>query len=74
VLNVTGITNNQALKDINGLENLTTGYFLRIIDNPSLLDFCGLQNPSFDFQFIEISGNAFNPTLSEITNGNCSNL
>lgn len=63
----------QNLDFLSGLE--TVGERISIFLNTALSDFCGLQTlaqSGFLGEFYT-SSNAFNPTLEEVANGNCSN-
>ena len=64
------IQNNLSLTHLNGLENLTSSYGTsEISNNESLVNFCGLINFTSN---LTIYDNAYNPTLEDIQNGNCS--
>ncbi|WP_417443859.1 cadherin repeat domain-containing protein [Joostella sp.] len=69
------IQNNVSLQNLNGLINLKKvnyGY-MRITDNTSLRDFCGLSLiASTSTVGYNIRDNYYNPTKDDIKNGNCS--
>lgn len=69
--------NNTSLSSLNGLENLTQiGNTVNFVGNSSLSDFCALQTVMQTFipsSNPSIYNNLFNPTITEISNGNCSN-
>jgi hypothetical protein len=69
------IADNALLAEVDALGALTTlNRDLQVNDNASLTDFCGLK-PLIDNGFsnsFEITGNAFNPTQQNISEGNCS--
>ena len=69
------IIGNPKLKSLKGLENLEKiGNTISISGNTILSDFCALQNVMQTFvpaSIYDIAGNLFNPTLSDIANGNC---
>ncbi|WP_440880415.1 hypothetical protein [Tenacibaculum sp. C7A-26P2] len=66
----------QSLENLNALTNLTSitdGLFIQ--KNNSLNDFCGLTplvNNGFSGSY-SVENNLFNPSVDDITNGNCSN-
>ena len=70
------IGNNNSLTNINGLNNITTVNHLYIVNNSILANLCGItnivnnNNPTGVYS---VYGNLFNPTLDDISNGNCSN-
>jgi hypothetical protein len=73
----------EALTNLDGLENLSQVGSIKIggetgLDpNVNLSDFCALQNlfinGTYDPSEVEIVGNAYNPTVQDIIDGNCSN-
>jgi len=69
--------NNTSLTSLNGLENLgQIGNTVNFVGNSSLSDFCALQNVMQTFvpsSNSSIYNNSFNPTITDIKNGNCSN-
>lgn len=80
------IFKNPLLENLDGLESLINNTTLRIgtncnteegiqyyCGNDKLKDLCGLQNLlSFGkFNYVLIKGNAFNPSIDDIRNGNC---
>ncbi len=71
------ITDNQNLASLNGLEKLSTisGSVFYIWNNSSLIDFCGISSLIINDGVsgnISISGNSFDPSLSDFANENCS--
>lgn len=81
------IANNQKLINLNGLSGLTYNYYFRTdigcgsqpyvapyCGNENLVDFCGLQNLFLNgnYEYVRILGNAYNPTVQDIIDGNCS--
>ncbi len=69
------ISNNSGILDINSLLNITVNSgSITITDNSDLGSFCGirplLQSGNFTGNY-NVSGNFYNPTLQEITDGNC---
>lgn len=71
------IIGNLKLKSLKGLDNLEEiGYTISISGNAVLSNFCALQNVMQTFvpaSIPDIAGNLFNPSLSDIANGNCEN-
>ena len=74
------IKNNLLLSSLNGLENITMISDLEVGSanfpgqgNPSLIDFCALQSwlITGNFNTVNIHDNAFNPTVQDIIDGNC---
>lgn len=69
--------NNTSLSSLNGLENITAvGNTVNFVGNSNLSDFCALQNFMQTFSpgsVPLIYNNLFNPTITDIANGNCSN-
>jgi hypothetical protein len=63
------ITNNATLTNLDFLQPFTKGIFY-IHDNSALTDFCGLSNAS-GAATLSSFGNAYNPTIENIANGNC---
>ncbi|MBW2937472.1 cadherin repeat domain-containing protein [Aureisphaera sp. CAU 1614] len=67
---------NDNLQSLNGLESLTNvGDNLNIAGNPNLTDFCALTtlaNENGVGGSFQTYNNAFNPSLEDIQNGNCS--
>ena len=63
------------IESLDGLENVMITNNVNISSNIGLLDFCALQNliVNGSFNDITISGNAFDPTIQDIIDGNCSN-
>jgi len=75
-IHILSISRNNNLESLNGLENLTyfSGDIFEITSNPKLHDFCALTN-FFQLNTLSqpnISYNAYNPTQSQISAGNCS--
>jgi hypothetical protein len=78
------IANNGALVSLDGLESFMSlngnsnglNAFLSIDANSQLSDYCALQNlftnGNYSLENIFISNNAFNPTVQNIIDGNCS--
>lgn len=76
------IQSNNSLENLNGLENLTTTSYVDIgrsqyntnNGNPILSNFCALQNlfGYGTYNNVYIENNAFNPSIPNITQGNCS--
>lgn len=70
------IENNNNLSSLDGLGNLLQiGREIRITNNNSLTDFCALQPELFGSGFngrYEVFNNAYNPTIEDMANGNCS--
>lgn len=71
------IAANDNLTSLDGLENLSylsSGRIIEIISNSSLVDFCALQTliSNFTGPYVLIQNNAYNPTLNDLENGNCS--
>jgi len=71
------IRENVSLTNLNGLSNLTTlGDWVFIINNTTLTDFCGLNevviNGDFSGGAYNVYNNAYNPTVQDIIDGNCS--
>ena len=70
------IGDNNALTNINGLNNITNVNHLYIVRNSVLSNLCGISalinndNPTGVYS---VSNNAYNPTKTDIMNGNCSN-
>lgn len=68
---------NTSLSSIDGLENLSSvGNTVKFVGNSNLSDFCALQNLMQTFSpgsVPLIYDNLFNPTITDIANGNCSN-
>jgi len=70
---------NYSLISLNGLENLTSlGGEFKIIYNPSLIDYCSIENLIIslndngnEFNYI-VENNLYNPTIQDILDGNCS--
>jgi hypothetical protein len=71
------IGGNPLLTNLSGLDNLDQiGYSVYISGNISLSNFCALQNVMQNFNpasLPSLYGNLFNPSLTDIANGNCSN-
>jgi hypothetical protein len=70
------ITDEYDLVNLNGLLNLVSiGSFLRIEDNSDLSDLCGIRplllNNGLNSSYI-VNNNAYNPTLEDIIQGDCS--
>lgn len=70
------ITDGYSLVSLNGLENLITANDITIGiygGNNTLSDYCALKNliNNGTYNSIQISGNLYNPTVSDITDGNC---
>jgi hypothetical protein len=69
--------NNTSLSSLDGLENLkAVGNTVNFVGNSNLFDFCALQNLMQTFSpssSPSISDNQFNPSITDIANGNCSN-
>ncbi|WP_298494519.1 hypothetical protein [uncultured Algibacter sp.] len=66
------IWNNDGLVSINGLQGIDRA---NVANNINLTDFCGFQAgfiSGVDASTITISGNAFNPSVQDIIDGNCS--
>lgn len=72
----------ESLQNLNGLENLSSALSLQIggensvnLGNPILTDFCALLDlfTLGNYDSVEIANNAYNPSVQEIVNGNCSN-
>lgn len=70
------IADNENLQTLNGLENLTSvNGSITIWGNDVLSDLCALENnisSSLEITDMEILGNAYNPTIEDIMNGDCS--
>lgn len=81
------IANNMSLQNLNGFEGLSDNYYFRTdigcgsepytapyCGNQNLNNFCGLQNLFLNgnFDYVRINGNAYNPTVQDIIDGNCS--
>jgi len=78
------ITENDLLTSLGGLENLTSVYRIRIgvnsvaagssAPNPNLTNLCALQNlfTNGTHTYVSIANNAYNPTVQNIIDGNCS--
>lgn len=74
------IFNNSSLISLKGLENLMHLNWLYIgspnSPNMQLLDLCALQNVftngTYDVNHVNIENNAFNPTVQDLIDGNCS--
>lgn len=67
------IWSNDNLRSLQGLEGLkSVGDKFSIKENKKLIDFCDLKNLTTNEIFIAIQ-NAYNPTLSQIQSGTCSN-
>lgn len=66
------IRNNPILSNLDNLSQLATieGNTLTIENNRNLVNLCGLSNVPSSISS-SISGNGFNPTLSDIKSGNC---
>ena len=70
---------NESLISLNGLENLTSvDGEIKITDNPSLINYCGLEslinnliNNGIIFDYF-VENNLYNPTIQDIIDGNCS--
>lgn len=72
---VASIDENPKLEKLEGLEGLNNINFLFIKDNISLVDLCSLENLVQNGSITDsynVSGNAYNPTIQDIQNGNCS--
>ena len=71
---VIGISWNAGLSNLSGFSNLNTVQSIYISNNEILTDFCGLEDVLQTNSEIEYSvlGNAYNPTIEQITSGNCS--
>lgn len=71
------IVDNFQLESLNGLDNvplITDGF--QVLGNPSFTDFCVTQNSILGISgedTFSIHSNAFNPTMQDIIDGNCSN-
>ena len=67
------IYENPNLISLNGLENLAISA-LRINDNVNLSNFCALpySEDNDNLWLYETEGNAFNPTPTDLLEGNCS--
>lgn len=81
------ILNNDGLESLNGLEGVSQTFFdesssenrlvddIRVDDNGQLADFCGLNNVFIQgedfFGNVIITNNASNPSLVDLTSGNC---
>ncbi len=63
---------NHSLKNLDDLINVSNVGSLSILGNESLTDFCGLKNGILNTQGFEISDNGYNPTRSDLLNGDCS--
>lgn len=70
------ISTNKKITNVNSLYNLKSiGRGLSIYNNESLSDFCGLKSLTENISSttsIQIILNAYNPTINDIANGNCS--
>lgn len=69
------ITENLNLNSLEGLENLIqVNTQLNILENDNLEDHCSTQNLFINGSYInvQIENNAYNPTIQDIINGNCS--
>ena len=81
------IANNPSLQNLNGLGGIIENSYFRTYlgcgenantvpycGNENLGDFCGLQNLFLNgtYDYVRIEGNAFNPSIQEIIDGNCS--
>jgi hypothetical protein len=81
------IANNPSLQNLNGLESIIKNSYLRTdigcdslpyvepyCGNENLDNFCGLQNLLLNgsFDYVRIRGNAYNPSIQDIIDGNCS--
>ncbi|MFY0606187.1 MAG: hypothetical protein JXR10_05700 [Cyclobacteriaceae bacterium] len=66
------IVYNHSLKNLDELINVSSVGSLTILGNESLTDFCGLKNGILDTQGFNISDNGYNPTRSDLLNGDCS--
>ena len=72
-----GITSNPLITSLDGLESLVSlNSFFTITENPKLIDFCSVtslfQNGySPEPNEYRVSGNVFNPTIEDLTNGTC---
>ncbi len=67
------IQNNYAITNLDSLININeVGHVVNILHNPSLNNLCGLSNipPTVT---VNIQNNAYNPSQSDINNGNCNN-
>ncbi|WP_162342575.1 receptor L domain-containing protein [Cyclobacterium salsum] len=70
------IQNNPQLKSLKGLENLTiVGEMIQISSNENLEDFCALKNinSANSNRQPNVTGNANNPDLNNLSDENCSN-
>ncbi|MDN3687468.1 hypothetical protein [Cyclobacterium jeungdonense] len=70
------IDGNPQLKSLNGLENLeTVGEIIQIGSNENLVDFCALKkiNTGNSNRQPNVTGNAHNPDLNNLSDENCSN-
>lgn len=81
------IANNPSLQNLDGLQSIIENEYLRTdigcdsqpyvppyCGNESLTDLCGLRNLFVNgtYDYVRIAGNAFNPTIQDIIDGNCS--
>ncbi|WP_179319156.1 fibronectin type III domain-containing protein [Winogradskyella helgolandensis] len=68
---------NTSLTSLNGLENLNQiGGTINFVGNSNLSDFCALQDLMQNFSpgsSPSINNNSYNPSTTDIANGNCSN-
>jgi len=68
------VLSDTGIQDLNGLENLTIGLTnmtLSITNNENLADYCALNSAYLNSITYSSSGNAFNPTLQDLLNGDC---
>ena len=66
---------NDGLTSLQGLNNVTDVFEIRVTDNTKLTDFCALNTLITSDPFIDryfVVGNAYNPTIQDIMDGNCS--
>ena len=77
IITLTGeiaIGNNIKLANLDGLINVIGANSLRITENATLKDFCGLNKlltGSGFFGNLYINSNGYNPTLQDFLDGNC---
>ncbi len=68
------VKQNQSLINLNGLNGLQYAEQLIFYSNPSLSDFCALQNSLITNLniYYSVAGNGFDPTQQDLIDGNCS--